>query len=63
MEKATVIALMSVKNEAWMLKKSLAAAALWADVIIVGDHGSEDGSAAIAQAHPKVQFIDLQPDW
>lgn len=54
----SVIVLTPVRNEAWILPTFLACAALWADRIIVADQGSDDGSRAIAAAHPKVAVID-----
>lgn len=53
----TVVALTPVRDEAWILPRFLAATALWADHIIIADQGSDDGSRAIAAAHPKVTLI------
>jgi glycosyltransferase involved in cell wall biosynthesis len=53
----TVICLTPVKNEAWILRRFLQCASLWADHIIIADQGSDDGSAEIARAFPKVRLI------
>jgi glycosyltransferase involved in cell wall biosynthesis len=50
MSDATVICIVPVKNEAWILGNFLTCAQKWADHIIVGDHNSDDGSGGIAQA-------------
>ncbi len=49
---------MPVKNEAWILSMSLAAASVWADGIVVSDQGSTDGSKEIARSFPKVHLIE-----
>jgi len=54
----TIIVLVPVKNEAWILKTFLECASLWADHIIVADQSSEDGSRELAAAYPKVTVID-----
>lgn len=51
------LCLTPVRDEAWILERFLACAATWADHIIVADQGSTDGSAEIAQAHPKVTYV------
>lgn len=48
--KTTIICIIPVKNESWILKDSIAAARTWADHVIVGDNGSSDDSVAIARA-------------
>ena len=53
-----IIVLMPVKNEAWILRVSLAAASVWADQIIVSDQGSTDGSKDIARSFSKVYLIE-----
>ncbi|MGB3385332.1 MAG: glycosyltransferase family 2 protein [Marinomonas sp.] len=57
-EKAKVICLTPIKNEAWILHQFLSAASLWADHIIVADQMSDDGSREIAKKYPKVILID-----
>lgn len=54
----TVICLTPVKNEAWCLDRFLKAASLWADIIIIADQMSTDGSREIANSFPKVKLID-----
>ena len=53
-----IIALMPVRNEAWVLDASLAAASAFADVIIVSDQRSTDGSQEICRRFPKVVLLD-----
>jgi len=53
-----VIALVPVRNEAWVLKTFIECASLWADHIIIADQSSEDGSRELAAAYPKVTLID-----
>jgi len=55
--KPTVICLTPVRNEAWILNRFLKCASIWADHIIIADQNSDDGSATIAQAYPKVRLI------
>jgi hypothetical protein len=54
----TVVCLTPVRDEAWILGRFLACASVWADVIVVADQCSTDGSREIAAAHPKVRLID-----
>ncbi len=58
MNRPTIIVLVPVKNEAWILRTFLECASLWADYIIVADQLSEDGSRELAAAFPKVTVID-----
>jgi hypothetical protein len=51
------ICVMPVKNEAWVLERSLTSASSWADVIIVADQDSTDDSAQIASGFEKVRLI------
>ncbi len=55
---STVICIMPVKNEAWILERSLACASLWADLIIVADQQSGDASARIARRFSKVELLE-----
>ena len=57
MSKTTVICLVPVKNESWILKHFIECARLWADFIIVLDDDSADGSAAIARTYDCVKVI------
>ncbi len=56
-----VIALLPVKNEAWVLPYTLACLSGFCDVILVNDQQSEDNSRDIARRFPKVVWID-SPD-
>jgi len=53
-----VIALMPVKNEAWVLPHTLACLSAFCDAIVVSDQGSSDDSAAICRRFPKVRLLD-----
>jgi hypothetical protein len=57
-ETPKIICLTPVRNEAWVLRTFLAATSLWADVILVANHQSEDDSRAIAASFPKVRIIE-----
>lgn len=50
-----------VRNEAWILTRFLQAASTWADVIIVLDQSSDDGSPDIARSFPRVH-VAAYPD-
>ena len=56
-----IIALLPVKNEAWVLPHTLACLSGFCDVILVHDQQSTDGSRDIAAQFPKVVWID-SPD-
>ena len=62
MRRPTIICITPVKNEAWILKRFLDCASLWADHIIVADQGSTDGSIEIARSNPKVILLDNQSE-
>ncbi|MFM2290836.1 MAG: hypothetical protein RIS29_649 [Bacteroidota bacterium] len=53
-----IICLTPVRNEAWILRAFLTATSLWADIIIISDQGSTDGSREIALSFPKVILVD-----
>lgn len=53
-----IIVVMPVKNEEWILEKSLACASLLADYIIVADQNSTDRTPEICRRFPKVIYID-----
>ena len=53
-----IVLVCPVKNEAWILPLFLAAASHIADVIIVADQGSQDGSREICRQFPKVRLIE-----
>ena len=52
-----VIALLPVRNEAWVLPHSLACLSAFCDVILVNDQDSEDESREICRRFPKVVLI------
>lgn len=56
--KPTVICLTPIKNEAWILDKFLKSTSLWADIIIISDQMSTDGSREIAKSYSKVILVD-----
>jgi glycosyltransferase involved in cell wall biosynthesis len=53
-----LVCLTPVRNEAWNLERFLLCAETWADVIVILDQSSTDGSAEIAQRHAKVHFVN-----
>jgi hypothetical protein len=57
-ERRTIVCLTPVRNEAWVLERFLRAASTWADVIVVLDQCSEDGSPEIARRFAKVRLTE-----
>lgn len=53
-----IIALMPVRNEAWVLPHSLACLSSFCDVVLVNDQNSEDESREICRQFPKVVLIE-----
>jgi hypothetical protein len=53
-----VIALLPVRNEAWVLRHALSCLSAFCDVILVGDQDSDDDSRAISRSFPKVQLLE-----
>ena len=53
-----IIALMPVRNEAWVLPHSLACLSSFCDVILVNDQDSEDESREICRRFPKVVLLE-----
>lgn len=53
-----VVCVTPVRNEAWILERFLACAAVWADHIIIADQGSDDGSREIAARAERTTLID-----
>jgi glycosyltransferase involved in cell wall biosynthesis len=59
-----VIVLTPIRNEAWILDRFLAVTSRLADLIIVADQGSTDGSRDICRRYPKVHLVDNpSPDY
>lgn len=59
MQKATVICVLPVRNESWVLRHFIECAQAWADLIILGDHNSTDSSIQMAKQYAKVRVIPL----
>ncbi len=55
-----VIALLPIKNEAWVLDHTLRALSAFCDVILINDQQSVDASRDIARQFPKAVWIDSQ---
>ena len=53
-----LVCLTPVRNEAWILDRFLRAASTWADLIVVADQMSADGSREIIEAHPKAVLVE-----
>jgi len=53
-----IIAMMPVRNEAWILPHSLACLSAFCDVILVSDQDSEDESREICRRFPKVVLLE-----
>ena len=53
-----IIALLPVRNEAWVLEHSLSCLSAFCDVVIVSDQGSTDGSQDICRRFPKAVLLD-----
>lgn len=56
--KPIIFCLIPVKDEEWIIERSLKSASIWADKIIVSDQGSSDRTVEIAKSFPKVTLID-----
>lgn len=53
-----IIALLPVRNEAWVLRHALACLSGFCDVVLVSDQQSDDGSREICTGFPKVRLIE-----
>ena len=53
-----IIALLPVRNEAWVLPHSLACLSAFCDVVLVSDQNSEDESREICRRFPKVVLLE-----
>jgi len=52
-----IVMLTPVRNEAWILPRFLAVTQRVADLVIVLDQNSTDGSAELCRAQPKVRLL------
>lgn len=57
------ILVMPVKNEEWIIEKTLSCASLWADHIIVADQNSTDNTREICAMFPKVKIIENKAEF
>src|SRR5688572_16067245 len=53
-----IIALLPVRNEAWVLRHSLACLSGFCDVILASDQDSEDESRSVCREFPKVVLFE-----
>ena len=53
-----VIALLPIRNEAWVLRHSLACLSAFCDVVLVNDQASTDPSREICREFPKVALLE-----
>lgn len=59
-----IVVLTPVKNEAWILERFLQVTSRFADLIVVADQGSTDGSPEICRRFAKVRLLDNpSPDY
>ncbi len=56
-----IIAMMPVRNEAWILPHSLACLSGFCDVILISDRNSDDALRAVCAQVPKAVVIDADP--
>jgi glycosyltransferase involved in cell wall biosynthesis len=52
-----IVCMTPVRNEAWIIESYLRAASLWADRIVIADHGSTDATVEIAQRFDNVHVF------
>lgn len=57
-KQATLVCITRVRNEAWILERFLQCASTWADLIVIADQQSTDGSREIARRFEKVVLVD-----
>ncbi len=53
-----IVVLTPIKNEEWILDRFLSVTSQFADLIIIADQDSTDGSRDICQKYPKVKLIE-----
>lgn len=59
MPDTSIICVVPVKNESWILGNFIESTLQWADQIIIGDHDSKDDSAEIASRYERVKVIHI----
>jgi hypothetical protein len=57
-----VIAMMPVRNEAWVIERSLACLSQFCDVILVSDRNSDDATRQICGRFPKTVVLEPGPE-
>ena len=57
-----LIAVMPVKNEEWIIERTLETLSHWCDAIIVADQGSTDSTLEICRRYPKVVVVQNPSD-
>jgi Glycosyl transferase family 2 len=58
MSAASVICLIPMRDEAWVLERTIRTTLTWADELILLDQGSTDGSRRLAAQHERVHVIE-----
>jgi hypothetical protein len=58
MSAASVICLIPMRDEAWVLERTIRTTLTWADELILLDQGSTDGSRELAAQHDRVHVVD-----
>lgn len=53
-----LVVLVPTKNEIWCIEAFLKSASLWADLIVVRDQGSNDGTREVVAGYPKAVLVD-----
>lgn len=61
-QKPKIIVVTPIKNEDWILDRFLSVTSQFADLIIIADQNSTDGSRDICQKYPKVKLIENKSD-
>ncbi|MFM6272006.1 MAG: glycosyltransferase family 2 protein, partial [Dolichospermum sp.] len=61
-QKPKIVVVTPIKNEDWILDRFLSVTSQFADLIIIADQNSTDGSRDICQKYPKVKLIENKSD-